>query len=112
MKKEVKADEKCIEVNNDGKERPSFIYYKDWAKILLEMPPELRLKIDDAIKKYVLFGELPEDESVKFSMFNIVKEQIDRDNRHYIEVCLKRQKAAKKQWLQLSEAISEHLQDN
>ena len=33
--------------------RTCFLYYKDWAELLLKMPEDLRHRIDDAVKKYV-----------------------------------------------------------
>ena len=35
-------------------DRTSFVYYVDWAKELLKYPDDLRLRIDDAVKRYVL----------------------------------------------------------
>lgn len=59
--------------------KTSFVYYLDWAEQLLTLPAELRLKIDDAIKRYVLYGEEPTDREVLYSMFGLIRMQIDRD---------------------------------
>ena len=58
----------------------SFVYYNDWAEGLLELPDELRLKIDDAVKRYVLYGEEPTDREIIYSMFGLMRKQIDKDS--------------------------------
>lgn len=55
--------------NTQQKEKPNFLYYTDWAEQLLSFPADLRLKIDDAVKRYVLYGEEPTDRDVLYSMF-------------------------------------------
>ncbi len=79
-------------------ERTSFLYYLDWARMLLEVPPELRLKIDDAIKHYVLEGTEPTEAVVKYSMFALIKAQIDRDNERYQARCDKNRDNINKRW--------------
>ena len=68
----------------------SFIYYLDWAEGLLKLPEELRLKIDDAVKRYVLYGEEPTDREVLYSMFALMRMQIDRDAEKWDKVREKR----------------------
>lgn len=70
--------------------RTCFLYYKDWAELLLKMPEDLRLRIDDAIKRYVLFAEEPTDKEVLFSMFGIMRQQIDRDDAKWEQTRLER----------------------
>ena len=76
--------------------RTSFVYYVDWARELLNYPDELRLKIDDAIKRYVLFGEEPTDAAVKFSVFGLIRGQIDRDFEKWQNIKKKRSEAGAK----------------
>lgn len=79
----------------NNEHRASFVYYKDWAELLLTFPDELRLKIDDAVKRYVLYGEEPTDREVIYSMFGLMRTQIDRDTEKYDEICKKRGEAGK-----------------
>ena len=65
----------------------AFVYYFDWAETLLDMPADMRLKIDDAIKRYALYGEEPTDPAVKYSPFALIRQQIDRNNGEYAERC-------------------------
>ncbi len=65
----------------------AFVYYFDWAETLLDMPAEMRLKIDDAIKRYALYGEEPTDPAVRYSPFALIRQQIDRNNGEYAERC-------------------------
>ena len=65
----------------------AFVYYFDWAEALLDMPADMRLKIDDAIKRYALYGEEPTDPAVKYSPFALIRQQIDRNNGEYAERC-------------------------
>lgn len=78
--------------------RTCFLYYKDWAEALLTMPETLRLKIDDAIKRYVLYGEEPTDAEVIYSMFAIIRQRIERDEQHYNETCEKNRDNIRNRW--------------
>lgn len=69
------------------KKKTSFVYYLDWAEQLLSMPVDLRLKIDDAVKRYVLYGEEPTDREVLYSMFGLMRAQLDRDRVKYAHRC-------------------------
>ena len=77
-------------------DRTSFVYYVDWAKELLKYPDDLRLKIDDAVKRYVLYGEEPTDREVIYSMFGLMRTQLDRDNEKWNCTKQKRSDAGKK----------------
>lgn len=77
-------------------QRKSFVYYNDWAQQLLTLPDELRLKIDDAVKRFVLYGEEPTDEQVLYSMFGLMRCQLQRDAQQYEAVCAKRAEAGSK----------------
>ena len=71
----------------------AFVYYFDWAETLLDMPADMRLKIDDAIKRYALYGEEPTDPAVRYSPFALIRQQIDRNNGEYAERCEKTRQA-------------------
>lgn len=78
----------------NNEHRASFVYYTDWAKELLKYPNDLRLKIDDAVKRYVLYGEEPTDREVIYSMFGLMRTQIDRDTEKYTIKCEKNREIA------------------
>lgn len=69
------------------KGKKAFLYYFEWAEALLAMPDEIRLKIDDALKRYVLYQEEPTDPMVKYSVFMIMRLKIDKDTAMYAEKC-------------------------
>lgn len=79
-----------------GSKKSSFIYYLDWAEELLTLPSELRLKVDDAVKRYVLYGEEPTDREVIYSMFGLMRKQIDRDADKWNDIRLKRSEAGRR----------------
>ena len=76
--------------------KSSFVYYLDWAEELLTLPSELRLKVDDAVKRYVLYGEEPTDREVIYSMFGLMRKQIDRDTDKWNDIRFKRSEAGRK----------------
>ena len=82
----------------DGLEKTNFLYYTDWAEQLLTFPDDLRLKIDDAVKRYVLYGEEPTDRAVIYSMFGLMRAQIDRDRAKYRNTCQKNAENARIRW--------------
>lgn len=71
----------------------AYVYYFDWAEALLEMPADIRLKIDDAIKRYALYGEEPDDPAVKYSIFALIRPTLDRNSTEYSERCERVRKA-------------------
>jgi len=83
-------------------QRPSYVYYLDWAEETLEFPDELRLKIDDAVKRYVLYGEEPTDREVVYSIFGLMRKQIDRDAERYNDKCEKNRQNQIKRWARLN----------
>lgn len=76
--------------------KTSFVYYLEWADELLKLPEDLRLKIDDAVKRYVLYGEEPTDREVLYSMFGLMRKQIDRDTSKWNDIRIKRREAGAK----------------
>lgn len=65
----------------------AFLYYTDWAEAMLSLPDDLRLKIDDAIKRYVLYGEEPDDNYIKYSMYSMMRMKIEKDTEAYAKRC-------------------------
>lgn len=70
-----------------GIRKNAFLYYNDWAKEMLLLPDDLRLKIDDAVKKFVLYGEEPSDPNVLYSMFTLMRRRLQQDNEEYLAKC-------------------------
>lgn len=70
-----------------GVRKNAFLYYTDWAKEMLLLPDDLRLKIDDAVKKFVLYGEEPSDPNVLYSMFTLMRRRLQQDNEEYLAKC-------------------------
>ena len=80
-------------VKGDG-----FIFRYIWAEELLKLPEDLRSKINDAIQRFAVYGEEPEDEYLKYTMYSVIRSQIIRDREKYQEVCDKRRQAAEERW--------------
>lgn len=78
--------------------RTWFPYYAEWAQQLLGIPADLRIRIDDAIKRYVLYGEEPQDREVLYSMFALMRAQIDRDRETYNRRCSQNADNVRKRW--------------
>lgn len=62
-------------------DRVTFVGFRLWGRALLSYPDELRLKIHDAVLRYVMSGEMPEDERVLLSIFTYIKETLDEARR-------------------------------
>ncbi len=87
--------------------RRRFYYYTDWAEQLLTVPADLRLKIDDAVKRYVLYGEEPTDREVLYSMFGLMRSQLDRDRISYAETCNANRNNINERWKRVREAAAQ-----
>lgn len=87
--------------------RRRFYYYTDWAEQLLTVPADLRLKIDDAVKRYVLYGEEPTDREVLYSMFGLMRSQLDRDRISYTETCNANRNNINERWKRVREAAAQ-----
>lgn len=70
----------------------SIIYYKRWAEMLMGMPAELRHKIHDAIDEYIVSQVDPVDQSILYSPYYSIKQQINHDKELYEERIVKRNK--------------------
>lgn len=82
------------------KAQPQAILFRyDWIEALSEYPTKLRHKVFDAIINYVMYGELPDDEQVRFSVFPLIRKQLQQDVEQYAEVCNKRRENANVRWL-------------
>ena len=93
-------------------EKSSFIYYFDWAQELLKLPDDLRLRIDDAVKRYVLYAEEPTDREVLYSMFGLIRNRIDEDKVKWQEKCNKNHDNIQKRWREKNTNVYERIQTN
>lgn len=80
-------------------ERKSFVFYLDWCRLLLDdMPDVMRHKVLDAVLRYSLTGEEPDEVDVRFSAFSLMRMQLDRDAERYAERCAKNKENANERW--------------
>lgn len=86
----------------------SIVFYKSWAKILLNFPPDLRLKIHDAIDKYILTCELPAEPEVLYSPFAMFREQILHDKEEYRKSCERNAANVSKRYQKDTDATTEY----
>ena len=63
--------------------RDSFVFYKSFAEALAYVDDAARLKCYDAIVKYALYGEEIELNGVPKVVFELVRPQIDANNKRY-----------------------------
>lgn len=77
--------------------RKSFVVYTDYAELFDELTDLETAEIFKAMLKYASGEKVPEfsDKHVKV-IFRIIKNQMDRDNEKYVEICRKRREAGKK----------------
>ena len=86
----------------------SIVFYKSWAKILLNFPPDLRLKIHDAIDRYILTCELPAEPEVLYSPFAVFREQILLDKEEYKKSCERNAANVSKRYQKDTDATTEY----
>ena len=76
--------------------KETFIFYKDWANVLNDLPDTIQLEIYQAITAYA-FGTTPKELSPLASVaFAFIKQTIDRDIEKYLSVSQARSQAGKK----------------
>jgi hypothetical protein len=59
----------------------SFIFYQSFHKALESLPAENYKNVMIAISKYALYGEEPELDGIEYSIFILMKPQVDANNR-------------------------------
>lgn len=73
--------------------KETFIFYKDWANVLNDLPDTIQLEIYQAITAYA-FGTTPKELSPLASVaFAFIKQTIDRDIEKYLSVSQARSQA-------------------
>lgn len=57
----------------------------DWMEAMLELPEDIRLKTVTALWRYVLYGEVPEDPTIRYGAFAMMKTTLDKDAEAFEE---------------------------
>lgn len=81
-----------------ARQEEGFVFRYVWAEELLKLPENLRGKINDAIQRFAVYGEEPEDDYLKYTMYAVIRSQIIRDREKYESTCEERRKAAMTRW--------------
>ena len=76
--------------------RKSFVFFTDWHKVLEKYDVQLRCAVYDAIIRYAETGEEPNLTGEAGMAFAFIREDIDRNNRRYEELCARRREYARK----------------
>ena len=76
-------------------DKKSFIIYDNWARLLYDMPAEQAGKLIKAICGYKLGECEGTGDAVLDAVFGMIKEQLDKDDAKYAEICVKRSNAGK-----------------
>lgn len=77
--------------------RNSFVFYRDWWKVLKDLPADKRLQAFEAICNYAFDGIAPQDAIVK-AITGLMCSTIDRDNKKFEDKCKKNRKNILKRW--------------
>ena len=64
-------------------ERNSFVFYRSFYEAVKDLDQETRLAYYEALMRYALNGEEPQDNVIVKSLLNLVKPQIEANNRKY-----------------------------
>lgn len=63
--------------------RDSFVFYRSFAESVKNLPPEEYKKVMQSILDYALDGKEPEQFGIEYTVFCLVKPQIDANNKRY-----------------------------
>lgn len=63
--------------------RDSFVFYRSFAESVKNLPPEEYKKVMQSILDYALDGKEPEHSGIEYTVFCLVKPQIDANNKRY-----------------------------
>ena len=63
--------------------RDSFVFYRSFAESVKNLPPEEYKKVMQSILEYALDGKEPEQTGIEYTVFCLVKPQIDANNKRY-----------------------------
>ena len=90
-------------------DKKSFIIYDNWAKLLYDMPVEQAGKLIKAICGYKLGECESTGDAVLDAVFGMIKEQLDKDDAKYAEICVKRSNAGKSKKQQTNDIKAEQV---
>ena len=65
-------------------ERDSFVFYRSFYKALNGLPPDVHKEIITAICEYALDGTEPELDGISYTVFELIRPQIDANNKRYV----------------------------
>ncbi|GIM61144.1 hypothetical protein CAPN008_11940 [Capnocytophaga canis] len=77
-------------------ERETFVFYKEWAEAISDLPSEIRLEIYEGIIEYATTGKIPNLKMTARVGFNFVKKKIDKDLISYQKTIEKNRENGKK----------------
>lgn len=78
-----------------SKKKDTFIFQKSWSEAIKKRSPQVQLEVYNAIVLYASEGIIPEMSEVAEAVFDFIKNDIDKNNAKYEEVCKKRSEAGK-----------------
>lgn len=81
---------------NQTDELQSIVYRRNWAELLLTMPPEVRHAIHDALDGYIVGQKMPDETDPIYWVFYGFVQQITKDKEKYNEIRKTRSNAGKK----------------
>lgn len=64
--------------------RDSFVFYRSFYKAMNDLPPDVHKRIITAICEYALDGTEPELDGISYTVFELIRPQIDANNTRYI----------------------------
>lgn len=82
--------------NENPKEAPGYMTYREAAIMFSLMPDEEAAKAIKATVKYYLYGDIAILDGVAGSVFSVMKADIDRNNIKYQEICERNRKNGQK----------------
>ena len=72
-----------MEANEKGYD--NILYKRHWAEVIMKLPDDVRLSVHDAICRFLLTGEDPNDDVLYRSPYLYIKTEIERDKAAYEE---------------------------
>lgn len=63
----------------------NILYKRHWAEVIMKLPDDVRLSVHDAICRFLLTGEDPNDDVLYRSPYLYIKTEIERDKAAYEE---------------------------
>ena len=76
--------------------KDSFVMYKSWAEMMTDMPDKELAELVKAIACYQTGKEYAIDNPMVAAVFNMIRDQFDKDNEKYEETCKRRSENGKK----------------